>query len=111
MKTDANIDKGKNTAIISYITFVGGLIALFMNAEEKNQFASFHIRQAIGLHLLQISVFIIISGFNNLIFIFPFWILFFVLWFYAFLGAVQGRRVLIPLVGNYFQNWFKTIAP
>ena len=41
----------KTSAIISYITIVGTIIAYFMNMEEKNEFASFHIRQAFGINI------------------------------------------------------------
>ena len=47
-----NIDKSKNTAIVAYLTIIGSIIAIFMNQEEnKSEFASFHIRQALGLFL------------------------------------------------------------
>ena len=35
------IDKGRSIAITSYILIVGVLIALSINSENKNQFASF----------------------------------------------------------------------
>lgn len=43
------IDAGKSTAITSYILIVGVLIAMSMNAEPKNPFAAFHIRQSLSL--------------------------------------------------------------
>lgn len=44
------IIKGKQTAIISYLTLVGSVIAIFMNQDEnRSNFASFHIRQALGI--------------------------------------------------------------
>ncbi len=52
----SDIEKGKITAITSYILIIGVLIALSMNAETKNKFASFHIKQAIGLNLTFISI-------------------------------------------------------
>lgn len=45
------IESGKNTAIISYILIVGVLIAMSINSDKKNKFASFHIRQSLGLSL------------------------------------------------------------
>ncbi|MDT0293083.1 DUF4870 domain-containing protein [Mesonia ostreae] len=107
----SEVESGKTTAIISYLTFVGCIIAIFMNIEPKNKFASFHIRQAIGIHLLQILVFTTMSGFDSFLISFPLWIFFFVLWFYAFLGVVQGKRYLVPILGEHFQNWFNKIAP
>lgn len=50
------IDAGKSTAITSYILIVGVLIAMSMNAEPKNPFAAFHIRQSLGLSILFVSL-------------------------------------------------------
>jgi hypothetical protein len=50
MENSSNL---KNTAIIAYLTIIGSVIAIFMNQEEnKSEFASFHIRQALGLFIL-----------------------------------------------------------
>ncbi len=38
-----DIKQGKTIAIIAYLTFIGTIIAYFMNSENRNQFASFHI--------------------------------------------------------------------
>ncbi len=47
-----DIEKGKNAAIVSYITIIGSIIAIFMNQDEnRSNFASFHIRQALGIFL------------------------------------------------------------
>ena len=39
-----SVEEGKTIAITSYILIVGVLIAMSMNSENKNSFASFHIR-------------------------------------------------------------------
>lgn len=110
--TDSPIStQGKINAIVAYLTFVGALIALFMNLEEKSKFATFHIRQAIGIHLFQIAVLLTVSGFNELYIVLPFWIFFFILWLYGFMGAISGRSNLIPIIGKYFQIWFNKIVP
>ena len=44
-----SIEQGKNIAIVSYITIIGAIAAIFMNQENKNEFAAFHIRQALGI--------------------------------------------------------------
>ena len=47
-----NNEQLKNNAIIAYLTIIGSVIAIFMNQDdEKNEFVSFHIRQALGLFL------------------------------------------------------------
>ena len=35
------MEEGKQTAIISYITIIGTIIAIFMNNEKKNTFNAF----------------------------------------------------------------------
>jgi len=51
--TEQDIDKGRKNAIISYITIFGVIIAYYLNNENTNKsaFASFHIRQSLGLWL------------------------------------------------------------
>lgn len=110
MEQKNTIEAGKTTAVIAYITFIGGIVALFMNSEPKNRFAAFHIRQAIGLHLLYFLLVVLISGFNSWPITIGFWAFIFVLWVYGFYGALQSKKILVPLVGDYFQKWFKTIT-
>ncbi len=43
------VNEGKTIAIISYLTFIGTIIAFIMNQNKQNSFASFHIRQTVGL--------------------------------------------------------------
>jgi hypothetical protein len=45
------IEKGKTAAITSYILGIRVFIAMSMNSEDKNTFASFHIRQGWELPL------------------------------------------------------------
>ncbi|MBB4117741.1 putative membrane protein [Mesonia hippocampi] len=104
------IKEGKSTAIAAYLTFVGTIIAISMNSETKNTFASFHIRQAIGIHIVYFLVLALISGFDSWLITIPFWIFSFVLWAYGFTGALQNRKTIVPLLGEYFQKWFKTIG-
>lgn len=101
------VKEGKTMATIAYFTFIGTLIAWSMNQEKRNQFASIHIRQAIGLDLLWMIIFIPLSGFDSWWLVFPFYLLVSVLWFFGFLGAIQGEIAIIPFLGNYFQKWFK----
>jgi hypothetical protein len=61
------IEKGKTAAITSYILGIGVFIAMSMNSEDKNTFASFHIRQGLGITLTFISLGLIISNFDSLL--------------------------------------------
>ena len=106
-----NIEKGKTAAITSYILIIGVLIAMSMNsAEEKNSFASFHIRQALGLSLTFISLGLIISNFDSPMISISMWIFLSVLWTYGIFSAINGETKPIPLLGNYFQKWLGNIS-
>jgi len=92
----------KTVAIISYITLIGWIIALVLN-KPKSEFASFHIRQVLGIFLLGIVLSIIpIVGFIA-------WIIPFVLWILGLISAIQGEKKPVPVVGEYFQQWFASL--
>jgi uncharacterized membrane protein len=103
----SDIEQGKITAITSYILIIGVLIALSMNAETKNKFASFHIKQAVGLNLTFISIGLLISNFSNMQIYISFWVFFTVLWVFGILSAIKGGNKSIPIVGNLYQKLFK----
>ena len=102
------VEEGKTTAIISYLWWIGLIIAFIMNNSKKNTFAQFHIRQMLGLSLLSlINGFLItkISVYGA----YAIGIVLFVFWIIGFIGAIQGEEKKIPLLGDQFQDWFKNI--
>ena len=106
-----DIEKGKIAAITIYILIIGVFIAMSMNSgEEKNTFASFHIRQALGLSLIFISLGLIISNFDSPMISISMWISLSVLWTYGIFSAINGDTKPIPLLGNYFQKWLGNIS-
>jgi uncharacterized membrane protein len=104
------IEEGKTAAITSYILGIGVFIAMSMNAEDKNPFASFHIRQGLGITLTFISLGLIISNFDSLMISAPMWIFISILWTYGIFSAIKGETRPMPLVGNLYQKWFKSIS-
>ena len=92
---------GKTKAIIAHIYWVGWVIALVMNSNEKDEITSFYLRQLLGLFLFSIVI-AFIPGVN----IFG-WIITLVFWIISLVGAVNGEKKEIPLVGNLFQDWFR----
>ena len=103
-----SIEKGKTAAITGYILLIGVLIAMSMNSgEDKNSYASFHIRQALGLSITFISLGLIISNFDSPMISISMWVSLSVLWTYGIFSAINGETKPIPLLGNYFQKWFK----
>jgi uncharacterized membrane protein len=104
------IEEGKTAAITSYILIVGVLIAMSMNSEHKNPFASFHIRQALGLSITFISLGLIVNNFNSLMISGTMWFFVSILWIYGIFSAIKGETKPLPLLGNFFQKAFKSIS-
>ena len=105
-----NFEKSKNTAIVAYLTIIGSVIAIFMNQEEnKSEFASFHIRQALGLFISFFLLGYFVGYANSWKATSAFYIFYFILWIYGFSGALQGQKRELPVVGSFFQSAFKSL--
>jgi len=100
---------GKTTAIVAYLTIVGALIALSMNAEPQHKFSRFHTRQAFGLHLIFIAFALLNAQWGNVYGFYGLYIFYIVLWFYGFIGALANKEQSVPVLGSYFQKWFTFI--
>jgi uncharacterized membrane protein len=103
------IEEGKQTAMIAYFTIIGLVIAYYMNMEPKNKFATIHIRQALGLYIVFFTIAILVGFFNSWMISGPFYVFFVVLWVFGLVNAMQGEYRPVPLLGDYFQDWFKSI--
>ncbi|QIA07772.1 YtxH domain-containing protein [Draconibacterium halophilum] len=94
---------GKTKAIVAHIYWIGWIIALVINSSEKDELASFYIRQMLGLWLFATIVSFI--PFLNIVG----WLLTLVFWIISLVGAINGEQKEIPWVGEYFQDWFKAL--
>ncbi len=102
--SNSAVEEGKRIAIISYITWIGLVIAFIMNNGKKNTFAKFHMRQSILLNIAAL----IISGLMWIPFIS--WAAAIAILVFAVLGiisAVNGEEKKLPFVGEYAQEWFR----
>lgn len=106
------VNEGKTLALVAYLTLIGTLIAFFMNQDEskRNPFTYFHIRQALGLGLLYIAIGYVVSSLDSMMVSMSFWIFFSVLFLYGIFGAITGKLNKIPILGDFFQNLFKSIG-
>ncbi|MDT0649473.1 hypothetical protein [Autumnicola edwardsiae] len=102
--------EGKLAAIVAYITIIGTIVAYFMNLEKKDPIASFHIRQALGTHILFYLMGILASMFTGYMIPTAFYIFVLVLWGYGLIIAIKGERKETPLIGGFFQKIFKSIT-
>jgi uncharacterized membrane protein len=116
-------DNGKNVGIISYLTIIGWLIAYFaMHNEKKTEQGSYQLRQTLLFYIVWIAFYILwrfiivallftslsmIALAGTIILIVD--IGFFVLWLIGFIGAVNGEKKPIPLIGDKAQTMFPGI--
>ena len=104
-----DIEKGKNTAIVSYLTIIGSIIAIFMNQDEnRSDFGSFHIRQALGMFLTFFLLGYPIGYFDNWMISASFWVFIFILWIYGFLACLNNEMKMVPFLGEIYQKLFKS---
>ncbi len=104
------VNEGKNIAIIAYITIIGLIIAFVMNNEKKEPFASFHIKQSLGLALtgLALGVIGIIPILGWIINIIGIFVLLY-MWIMGLMNAINGKENGVPFLGEKYKVWFKNI--
>lgn len=109
METQNQQQSDKSIAIIAYITLIGLIVAFVMNNEKKQPYASYHIRQSMGIMLSGLAL-----GFINIIPILG-WIVclvgilfLFVCWIIGLIAALNGQEKAVPVLGKHFQEWFKS---
>lgn len=101
---------GKTIGIIAYLTLIGFVIAFVLNKDKNYPFATYHIKQALGLMLCGLAIFIVgmvpILG----------WIISFlgsicllILWIMGLLNAINNKVKPIPVLGTKFEEWFKNL--
>jgi uncharacterized membrane protein len=115
MEAQNNVDNGKTTAIVSYITIIGWLIAYFaMHQSKKTSLGSYHLRQTLLLFICaivyQIVVTIITMAVPAIGFILSLLSLaFLVLWIMGLIAAINGEEKPMPIIGAKAQELFKSI--
>ncbi|HLR32197.1 MAG TPA: hypothetical protein VK074_06895 [Fodinibius sp.] len=112
METNKNLDmtevaEGKNVAIIAYLTLIGLIIAFILNNDKKNGFASYHIRQSLGLCVTGLALWIVglIPFLGWLISIIGSFVLLY-MWVMGLMKAINGKRQPIPILGDRYSEWF-----
>lgn len=115
MEAQNNVDNGKTTAIVSYITLIGWLIAYFaMHQSKKTSLGSYHLRQTLLLFICaivyQIAVYIITMAVPAVGLILSIGgLAFLVLWIMGLIAAINGEEKPMPLIGAKAQELFKSI--
>ncbi len=113
----------KTTAIVSYLTLIGLIVAIIMHTNKKTKLGAFHLRQVLGLFLtaivgwvcVAITMFVLLFllAFLQSILVllvpliyFAFGLSIFVLWVMGFIAALNGEMKPLPLVGAFYQKLF-----
>ena len=114
-------DTGKTAGIIGYFTIVGWLFAYFaFHRNKKTDLGSYQLRQTLLLHIVFMIVIFglpFILGaiwtsdgvFSLSYFLRLLEFAFFVLWILGLIGAINGEKKSIPIVGGPAQVLFSNI--
>ena len=96
---------GRNKAIICYITFVGLLIAMSMNSNEKHPFATAHIKNMFGIVLFWICAIVFDKYINLILGQLFFWTSIGLL-IYSLIRAITNKKPDLPYLTEWFEKWF-----
>lgn len=113
--------EGKTAGIISYFTIIGWLIAYFaMHKDKKTAIGSYQLRQTLLLNIICIiagwgvqfiiGILVFSTGIFSLVYIsYIINIALLVLWIIGLIGAINGEKKPIPLIGEKAQTMFPNI--
>lgn len=94
---------GKLKAILAYFTFIGLLIAYFVNKDDPDEFATWHIKNMFGLLILLFAA-VALQQYNVGIYVYWTTVL---LWLISLVLAFLNKKKGIPFLSEKFQTWFK----
>ena len=109
-------DNPRTPAVVSYITFIGWLIARFaLYKGSKTPFTAFHLRQSLLIHiisfLLNVAYSFIIYNTGMLSFYLIAMVVLglFLHWLIGLIDALNGRENPVPFIGSAAQNIFGSL--
>ncbi len=92
--------------ILALISYLGPLVIISYFMYKDDQFAKYHVKQGLVLLLIDVAASILFSMFS------PFWILYRIVRFGAFvlavigiINVVKGREKELPLIGQFASNF------
>ena len=100
----------KVKAIIAHFWWIGWVIALVINMNEKEEYTSFYIRQTLGLWIASVALGIIgwfpvigwlVAVIGGIVLV--------VFWLMSLIWSLSGEMKQVPWFGHLFQNWFRTL--
>ena len=113
-------EEDRTTAIISYLTIVGFIVAIVLHTNKKTALGAFHLRQMLGFIIAGIAVSIAVSITAVILAFIPFvgpfligllwfvlWAGGFALWVMGLIAAIQGKQTPVPVIGEQIQKLLK----
>lgn len=94
-----------NKAIIAYLTFVGLIIAFFLNKDEKDGFVTWHIKNMFGLVIILLVSQVTQANIDLYLGEVLHWAAF-AMWVFCLIMAIQKKQQGIPGLSEKFQEWF-----
>jgi uncharacterized membrane protein len=103
----ASATEDKTVAILSYITLIGFIAAVFIHQNNKTQLGAFHLRQVLGMVVTAAAGAVcgVVPILGWIVWFFVCLVLF-VFWILGLLAAVKGEMRPVPLLGEHYQKWF-----
>jgi uncharacterized membrane protein len=94
--------------VLSYLSPLGWALALVLHLTNKTEYGSFHLRQSTGIFITLVLMYFIssIPYLGALVLILGLVLCFF-FWVVGYMGAIQGKRNMVPYLGPYFQAYLK----
>ena len=106
----------KTVGILAYVTLIGFIIALVLNQNktgEEKRFGAFHLRQALGLIIVAVGIFIVVAILTAILGMISFgllaivsllstliWLGFLALIILGIVNAANGTFKEIPVIGS-----------
>lgn len=107
----------KTVGIVAYITLIGFIISIILNSSktgEEKKFGAFHLRQALGLIIFSVGIFIALTIITVILaFVIPMlgvffgllmnlvWLGILALLIIGIVNAANGSYKEVPLIGSY----------
>ncbi len=86
-------------------------VAIILNYNKGNKFASFHIRQMFGIAIIAVVVSVFADNIPKDQLLLPLLIitLMVLLALLGLISSLRNQQDLLPFIGKYFQKWFTFI--
>jgi uncharacterized membrane protein len=94
--------------VLSYLSPIGWILALILHLTGKTEYGSFHLRQSTGIFITLVVMYFVssIPYLGALVLILGLVLCFF-FWVVGYMGAIQGKRNMVPYLGPYFQEYMR----